>query len=104
MVGMHVRHDPTRIRSLLRRRERDGLTYRELSEASGIPAGTLAYWSSRLRRDARPAAFDELRVVESESEHVATALEVVGPLGHRVRISPDANLELVARVLAALPC
>ncbi len=104
MVGMHTRHDHTRIRSLLRRRDREGLTYRELSESSGIPAGTLAYWSSRLRRDTTPAGFDELRVVEDEGEHVATTLEVVGPLGHRVRISPDANLELVARVLAALPC
>ena len=42
--------------ALLARRERDGLTLRELSEKTGIPFGTLSWWSWRLRQepDRRP--------------------------------------------------
>jgi hypothetical protein len=35
--------------ALLARRERDGLSLRELSEETGIPFGTLSWWSWRLR-------------------------------------------------------
>lgn len=37
--------------ALLARRERDGLSLRKLAEATGIPFGTLAWWSWRLRQD-----------------------------------------------------
>jgi hypothetical protein len=37
--------------ALLARRERDGLSLRQLSEESGIPFGTLSWWSWRLRQD-----------------------------------------------------
>ena len=36
---------------LLAMREREGLTFVELSEETGVPASTLAWWSSRLRRE-----------------------------------------------------
>lgn len=36
--------------ALLARRERDGLSLRQLSEDSGIPFGTLSWWSWRLRQ------------------------------------------------------
>jgi hypothetical protein len=36
--------------ALLARRERDGLSLRQLSEESGIPFGTLSWWSWRLRQ------------------------------------------------------
>ena len=36
--------------ALLARRERDGLSLRELSEETGIPFGTLSWWSWRLRQ------------------------------------------------------
>jgi len=32
-------------------REREHLTYRELSQRSGIPRNTIAYWAWRLRRE-----------------------------------------------------
>lgn len=35
---------------LLARRERDGLSLRQLAEQSGIPFGTLSWWSWRLRQ------------------------------------------------------
>lgn len=36
--------------ALLARRERDGLSLRQLAEQSGIPCGTLSWWSWRLRQ------------------------------------------------------
>ena len=36
--------------ALLARRESDGLSLRQLSEESGIPFGTLSWWSWRLRQ------------------------------------------------------
>ncbi len=36
-------------------RDREGLTYRELSARSGIPANTLTHWAWRLRRKERSA-------------------------------------------------
>ena len=36
--------------ALLARRERDGLSLRQLSEESGIPFGTLSWWPWRLRQ------------------------------------------------------
>jgi hypothetical protein len=36
--------------ALLARRETDGLSLRALSEESGIPFGTLSWWSWRLRQ------------------------------------------------------
>jgi hypothetical protein len=36
--------------ALLAQRERDGLSLRRLSEETGIPFGTLSWWSWRLRQ------------------------------------------------------
>lgn len=48
---MARRHDRRRMEALLARRERRGLTYEELSAASGVPVTTLSWWASRLRRE-----------------------------------------------------
>ena len=45
------RHDRSRMEALLARRERRGLTFAQLSAASGVPVTTLSWWSSRLRRE-----------------------------------------------------
>jgi hypothetical protein len=44
-------HRREQIRRLLERRERQGLTYRELDRQTREPLTTLAWWSSRLRRE-----------------------------------------------------
>lgn len=41
--------------ALLARRETDGLRLRALSEETGIPFGTLSWWSWRLRKDSERA-------------------------------------------------
>jgi hypothetical protein len=54
--------------ALLARRERDGLSLRQLSKESGIPSGTLAWWSWRLRQqpdDGQGAAGGFVEVVTS---------------------------------------
>lgn len=104
MSGMQNQHDPDEIRELLSRRDREGLTYRELSEESGIPIGTLSYWRARLRRRESEPLFEELRIVDEELEATRTGIEVIGPRGHRVRFDEDASPELITRILAALPC
>ena len=51
----YVRHEPRAMERLLARREREQLSYRELSESSGIPLSTLQWWQRRLRRKKRQA-------------------------------------------------
>ena len=53
MAQQHRRREMER---LLHRRERQGLTYRELSEDSGIPIPTLSWWSQKLKRESEDAA------------------------------------------------
>ena len=64
-------HDDTprrrQIRRLLKLRERHGLTFPQLSVRSGIPVGTLQWWSHRLRGEAAESnsdAFVELGPIE----------------------------------------
>jgi hypothetical protein len=46
-------------------REREGLTYAELSERCGLAVATLAWWSWRLRRDAKGSqGFSEVVIRE----------------------------------------
>ena len=52
------------IAALLALRDREGLTYEELSERCGLAAATLSWWSWRLRREAREQpAFVEVDVM-----------------------------------------
>jgi transcriptional regulator with XRE-family HTH domain len=94
------------MRRLLTRREREGLTYVELGRRTGIPAGTLAWWSSRLRREVQlePAGFVEL-VAESGSSAGSDAegrIEVVLGNGLRLMVPPAADVVAVQRLVRAL--
>lgn len=51
---------------LLARREREGLSLRALARETGIPFGTLSWWSHRLRAESTPG-FCEVQVVEDVS-------------------------------------
>jgi hypothetical protein len=75
--------------ALLARRERDGLSLRELSEATGIPFGTLSWWSWRLRHsDDRGSERGFVEVVaaahsvrEAVVVHIGNDVEIEVPLG-----------------------
>lgn len=103
MARRHRRHE---IERLLRRRERQGLTYRELSEESGIPIPTLCWWSKKLKREVVDAAvaadrceWVPVEVVEDELEGRGATIEIA--LGDKMRllVPPAASEEHLRRVL-----
>ena len=74
--------------ALLARREREGLSLRELSEETGIPFGTLSWWCWRLRQDSagrQPAdAFVEVELppaVRGEVVVRVADIEIAAPAG-----------------------
>lgn len=103
MGTMSIQKRRQQMAALLARRDREGLTYEELSEVSGVPAGTLASWKSRFRREQQGSEFAELtdELVPTENDG---RLEVVGPLGHTVRFDGSIDPHLLKAILAALPC
>ena len=108
-----------RVSRWLARRRREGLTFRELSELSGIPAGTLAWWSHKLvkagdlpshgggsrEKHSKPGTklrFVEAKVVESHGsvrERVEGAFEIVAPSGFRLRFPDGFRVEAIRTLL-----
>lgn len=93
---------------LLRKRERLGLTYRELSEDSGIPIPTLAWWSGKLKREdrsaaqVRPCEIVPVEIVEDELEDGGAAIEIVVADRLRLLVPPMASEAHLRRVLRAV--
>lgn len=104
MVGMDRREQ---VRRWLARRERRGLTFRELSAETGVPVGTLAHWAWRLRQDdaSRPPRVRKresfVELVESR-QVPRSRIEVVVRGDRRVIVEEDVDAELLARVVSAL--
>jgi len=61
LIEQALRHVPDRGRALLMLREFDGLSYRELSQAMGMPIGTVMSTLSRARRVFREALESQTR-------------------------------------------
>jgi hypothetical protein len=92
--------------ALLSRREQDGLSLRRLAEESGIPVGTLAWWSWRLRQDCEGGSGVEagggfVELVE-QCPHPSAAVVVVMPSGVRVEVAAGFDVELLRSVVQAL--
>ena len=98
MKQPHPRPD---IQRLLNRRARQGLTYREISEESGIPIPTLSYWASKQRRD---ASFQDPETrfvpVEVEADDPLGAIAIELGLGGLVMVERGFDDEPPARVLS----
>ena len=100
MTQDHPRPD---IQRLLARRARHGLTFREISEESGIPIPTLSYWASKQRRDEdedeAPAQFVPIEL-ENDAEAGTIAIE----LGSSVRVTVERGFDEdhLTRVLSVL--
>jgi RNA polymerase sigma-70 factor (ECF subfamily) len=60
LIQRAMRNLPSRARSLLQLREMQGLSYRELAEATGTPLGTVMSGLSRARHAFRHALEHEL--------------------------------------------
>lgn len=106
---MARRHRRREIERLLRKREREGLTYRELSEESGIPIGTLAWWSRRLalrseesQADAGARELVAVEVIEDEREERGAVIEILVGDGVSVRVPSTASEGHLRRVLRAV--
>jgi len=97
---MKRRHSRPDIERLLARRARRGLTFRELSEESGIPIPTLSYWASKLRREERPEV--EFVPVEIEEEEMAGTISIETASGLRLRVEPGFDEAHLTRVLSVL--
>lgn len=85
-------------------REREGLTYRELSERSGIPSNTLAGWAWRSKRRALRdggSKFVELAIAP-ESHRSDEQLELVLRGARRLRFAASVDADVIARLAAAL--
>jgi transcriptional regulator with XRE-family HTH domain len=99
-----VRHDRSKMEALLDRRERRGLTFAQLSAASGVPVTTLSSWASRLRRErAAGDGFVEL-VPSAEAAAAEARVEIALRSGRqlvvREAIAPAALTALVAALEA----
>lgn len=84
--------------ALLAQRESEGLTYAELAEQAGLAKSTVAWWSWRLRRDAREA-FAEVVV---DDEHDAPARDDRIAIAHRdltITVPQGFDAETLSRVL-----
>jgi hypothetical protein len=86
--------------------EASGLTQREFAGRRGLRLSTLQSWVYRRRRQERAAAAPPVRLlpvqVSSGPGPATTPLELALPGGVRVRFGPDADVDYVARLVAAL--
>jgi hypothetical protein len=92
------------VQALLAERARTGASYRELSERSGIPVPTLAWWQRRLGDKKRGGATVELTEIRSGVANLfaPAMVEVVLRDGVVVRVPPGVDPERLRGVLAAL--
>jgi hypothetical protein len=94
------------VRRWLELRDREGLTYAQLSARCGIPVNTLTHWAWRLRKEGAAAVeqpeFVELvpkpRTAASASPHLV--VELRNDL--RVHVDADFDPDVLVRVVRAL--
>lgn len=88
---------------VLARRDRQGLSWSELSSATGIPRSTLRWWQRRLRQaEGLSEAGRRFLQVVVTPEPVTPALMVVVGNGRRVIVPADFDTEHLRRVIAAV--
>jgi hypothetical protein len=103
MPGMDRAHRREQIRRLLERRERQGLTYRELARQTGESPTTLAWWSSRLRRERGGSrGFVELVPKPGSTTPRPGSFEIVLGSGRRVVAPADFDEGALRRLLGVL--
>ena len=91
--------------ALLARRERQGLTWAELSRRAGLPVWKLRWWQRRLSPKPgtrRPTgSFVAVQVIEPSRADPAP-LEIVTPSGFRLRVPADFDADHLRRIVRAL--
>jgi hypothetical protein len=92
-------------RRTLARWRKSGLTIRDFCSAEGVSEPSFYLWRRELQRRDQSAAptFVPVRVVsESAPAPAVTALEIVTPSGHVVRVGSGFDAATLHRLLAAL--
>ena len=91
------------VERLLSERSKTGESYRALSERSGIPAPTLAWWEHRRRASGGDKGGIELIELDFEvgPEKPESWIEIQVPGGAVVRLPANASVELLRRVFEA---
>jgi len=94
------------MRRWLAQREREGLTFKQLSERTEVPLGTLACWAWKLRREGAPTASrksGDARFVELVPQDDAGGRVEIVLRGER-RLIVDASIDepSLVRILSAL--
>jgi len=94
------------MRRLLRRRESEGLSYAQLARETGIPVGTLAWWSHRLRiegtGETENAGADFVEVIPAGDYATTAEIEIALPSGIQVRAPATADRTTLVRLLTAI--
>jgi hypothetical protein len=89
--------------ALLARRDTDGLSLRALSEESGIPFGTLSWWSWRLRHGSECVSADKGGFVEVVTASRQSSDAVVRlDNGVAVEVSAGTDVTWLRELIAAL--
>lgn len=98
---MNTQDRRRQMEGLLARRRREGLTFRELSESSGVPIPTLAWWNRKLEGESRATA---PLLVPVEIVEDAQAGPVTIDFGRGVRVVVEAGFDprLLTRIVSAL--
>ena len=91
---------------LLARQRRGEVSLRRLADETGIPLGSLCWWSWRLRREQDEQEPDGAAFVEVRPEPVgpSSLLAIVMPTGVRIEVGSGCDTKLLESVLRALPC
>ena len=106
-MSKHTRRPKSEYIALLNRRRDEGLTFAELSEASGVPACTLQYWARKLRQVELPQSATESSdafVQVSLTETAPSTIEVVVHDGVRIAVRPGFDPMTLRALVDALAC
>ena len=98
---MRIRRSRSEIESYLALREREGLSFAELSRRTGVRATTLTWWSWRLRKEGR-SQFVEAEMERGVASSSSAGIEIETRSGLRVVLAREFDEDTLRRLLAVV--
>ena len=87
---------------LLAERDREGLTFSELSERSGVPIGTLQRWGRRLGRERATPARPFVELLSTAATSSDSGVEVLLRSGRTLRLPARRPFENLGELVTLL--